>query len=81
MTNHEIILCFRISTKCLWKNIVKFFKRNLNYIRLHLNKGKSGISMVITQEQGVLTSFLGLDSLELILVKCPLILELRIITN
>jgi hypothetical protein len=37
--------------------------------------------MVITQEQGVLTSFLGLDSLELILVKCPLILELRIITN
>jgi hypothetical protein len=46
-----------------------FFKRNLNYIRLYLNKGKSGISMVITHERGVLTIFLGLHSLELILGK------------
>jgi hypothetical protein len=35
--------------------------------------------MVITHEQGVLTSFLGLDSLELILVKFSWILELWII--
>jgi hypothetical protein len=27
------------------------FKRNLTYIRLHLNKGKNGISMVIAHEQ------------------------------
>jgi hypothetical protein len=39
-----------------------FFKRNLNYIRLYLNKGKNRISKVITHEQGVLR----LDSLELI---------------
>jgi hypothetical protein len=71
MTNHEVILSFRISTKCSWRNLVKFFKRNLNYIRLYLNKVKSGISLVITHEQGVLTIFLGLDSLELILVKFP----------
>jgi hypothetical protein len=69
MTNHEVVLSFRINTKCSWRNHVNFFKRNLNYIRLHLNKGKSGISMAITHEQGVLTSFLGLDSSELILVK------------
>jgi hypothetical protein len=71
MTNHEMILCFRISTRCSWRNLVKFFKRNLNYIRLYLNKGKSGISIVITHEQGVLTSSLGFGSLELILVKFP----------
>jgi hypothetical protein len=79
MTNHEMILCIRISTKCLWRNLLKFFKRNLNYVRLYLNKGKSGIFMVITYEQGVLTSFLKLDGLELILVKFPRILVLWII--
>jgi hypothetical protein len=56
---------------CLWRNIVKFFKRNLNYIRLYLNKGRSGISMDISHEQGVLTSFLSLDSLEIILENFP----------
>jgi hypothetical protein len=71
MTNHEMILCFRISTKCLWRNLVKIFKRNLNYIKFYLNKDKIGISMVITHEQGALTSFLGLDSSELNLVKFP----------
>jgi hypothetical protein len=35
--------------------------------------------MVITNEEEVLTSFLGLDSLEQFLVKFPWILELRII--
>jgi hypothetical protein len=79
MTNHEMILCFRISTTCSWRNLVKFFKRNLNFIRLYLNKGRNGISMVITHEQGVLTSFPGLSSLELILGNFPRILELRII--
>jgi hypothetical protein len=69
MTNHEVILSFRINTKCSWRNLVKLFKRNLTYIRLHLNKGKNRISMAITHEHGVLTSFLGLDSLELILFK------------
>jgi hypothetical protein len=44
-------------------------KRNLTYIRLHLNKGKNGNSMVITHEQGVLAPFVRLDNLELILVK------------
>jgi hypothetical protein len=48
-----------------------FFKSNITYIRLHLNKGKNGNSMVITHEQGVLKSFLRLDSLEQILVKFP----------
>jgi hypothetical protein len=76
MGNHEVTLSFRISTKCSWRNFVKFFKRNLNYIRLYLNKGKSGISMVITHESRVLTSFLGLGSLELILGKFSGILEL-----
>jgi hypothetical protein len=69
MTNHEVILSFRINTKCSWRNLVKFFKRNLNYIRLLLNNAKNGISMVITQEQVVLTSFIILNRLELILVK------------
>jgi hypothetical protein len=44
-----------------------------------LNKGKDGISMVITHEQWVLTSFLRLDNLELILVQISRILELWII--
>jgi hypothetical protein len=69
MTNHEVILSHGILIKCSWRNLVKILKRNLNYIRLYLNKGKNGISMVITHEHGVLTSFLRLDSLELNLVK------------
>jgi hypothetical protein len=69
MTNHEVILCFRINTKCSWRNLVKFFKRKLNYITLYLNKGKNEIFMVITHEYGVLTNFLSLDSSELILGK------------
>jgi hypothetical protein len=56
MTNREVFLSFRSSTKCSWCNLVKFLKRNLNCIRLYLNKGKNGISMIITNEQGVLTS-------------------------
>jgi hypothetical protein len=36
-----------------------------------MNKVKNGNTMVITRELGVLTSFLSLDSLELILVKFP----------
>jgi hypothetical protein len=51
--------------------LLSSFKRNLTYIRLHLNKGKNGISLFITHEQGVLISFLRLDSLEPILVKFP----------
>jgi hypothetical protein len=50
MTNYEVILCSRINTKCSWRNLVKFFNRKLNYIRLHLNRSKNGISMVITHE-------------------------------
>jgi hypothetical protein len=69
MTNHEVILRFRLSTKCSWRNLVNFLKRNLNYVRLYINKGKSEISMVITHEQGVITCFLRLDIFELILVK------------
>jgi hypothetical protein len=41
--------------------------------------GKDGISMVITHEQWVLTSFLRLDSLELNLVQFSRFLELWII--
>jgi hypothetical protein len=41
MTHHEVILSLRISTKCSWRNLVKILKRNLIYIRLHLNKGKN----------------------------------------
>jgi hypothetical protein len=44
-----------------------------------LNKGKNGISMIITHEQGVLTSSLSLDSLELNLVQLSMNLELWII--
>jgi hypothetical protein len=79
MTNHEVFSYFRISTKCSWRNLVKFLKRNLICIRLHLNKGKNEISMVITHEQGVLTRVLRLNSLELILVPFSRILELSII--
>jgi hypothetical protein len=43
MTKLEVILSFRMSTKCSW--------RNLDYIRLHLNKAKNGISMAITHEE------------------------------
>jgi hypothetical protein len=38
---------------------------DINYLRFKLIKVKNGSTMVITHEQGVLTSFLGLDSLEL----------------
>jgi hypothetical protein len=58
--------------------LLSSFKRNLTYIRLHLKKGKNEISMPITHEQEVLTSFLSLDNLDLILVKFPQILELII---
>jgi hypothetical protein len=51
--------------------LLKFLKRNLNLIRLHLNKGKNRNSMVISHEQGVPTNFLGLGSLELILGNFP----------
>jgi hypothetical protein len=71
MTKHVVFLCFRISTKCSLRNLVKFIKRNLNCIRLYLNKGKNGIFMVITHEQGFLTSFLSFDSLALILRNFP----------
>jgi hypothetical protein len=52
MADHEVFLCLRINTKCSWCNLVMFFKRNLNYIRLYLNKGKNGISMVILMNGG-----------------------------
>jgi hypothetical protein len=42
-------------------------------------KVKNGNTMVISHEQGVITWFLRLDSLEQILVKFPRILELWII--
>jgi hypothetical protein len=71
MTKHEVISSLRRNTKCSWLNLAKFFKRNLNYIRLYLNRGRNRISMLITLEQGVLTSFLGSGSLELILGKFP----------
>jgi hypothetical protein len=48
--------------------LLSSYKRNLNYIRLYLNKGKNGISMVITHEQGILTRVLRLDNLKLFLV-------------
>jgi hypothetical protein len=64
MTNHEVIYSFRIGTKRSWQNLVKFLKRNLNCIRLYLTRAKNGNFKVITHEQGVLTSFLRLDSLE-----------------
>ncbi len=54
-------------------------KRELGLLKATPKQGRNGISMVITHEEGVLTSFQGLDSLELILVKFPLILELWII--
>jgi hypothetical protein len=69
MTKHEVILSLKISIKRSWRTLVKFLKRNLKYIRLYLTKAKSGSSMVITHEQGVPTSFLGLDSSKLILGK------------
>jgi hypothetical protein len=52
MTEHEVILRLKIRTKCSCRNLVKFFKRNLTYIRLHLNKGKNGISMAIHMNRG-----------------------------
>jgi hypothetical protein len=66
MTNHEVILSLRISTKCSWGDLVKFLKRNLTFIRLYLNKAKGENSMVITHEHGVQIIFLGLHSLALI---------------
>jgi hypothetical protein len=52
MTNHEVILNRRINTKCSCWILVKFLKRNLIYIRLHMNKAKMENFMVITHEQG-----------------------------
>jgi hypothetical protein len=69
MTKHEVILSFRRSTNCSCCILAKILEGNLNYLRLHLNKGENGDSIVITHEQGLLTSFLRLDSLGLILVQ------------
>jgi hypothetical protein len=66
-----VILSFRISTKYSCRILVMILKENINNLRLHWNKVKNGNSIVIAHEQGVLTSFLGLDSLELILVRFP----------
>jgi hypothetical protein len=79
MTKHEVIASLRISTKRSWRNLVKFLKRNLNYIRLYLNKAKSRCFYGHNSWIGVLTNFLVLDGSELILVKFSWILELWII--
>jgi hypothetical protein len=71
MTNHEVFLSIMTSTKCSRWNLVEFLKRNLYCIRLYLNKGKNGNSMVITHEQWALTCLLSLDSLALFLVNFP----------
>jgi hypothetical protein len=71
MTNNEVIYGFRMGTKCSWRNLVKFLKGNLNYIRFYLTRVKMKIFKVITHEQWVLTSFLSWDSLALILVNFP----------
>jgi hypothetical protein len=51
MTNHEVIYDFSMGTKCSWRNLVKFLKRNLNCIRFYLTRAKIEISKVITHEQ------------------------------
>jgi hypothetical protein len=56
-----------------------FFKRNLNCIRLYLDKGKNENFMVFTHEQWALTSFLSLYRLALILVNFHNFLGLGII--
>jgi hypothetical protein len=71
MTNNDVIYGFRMGTKHSWRNLVKFLKGNLNYIRFYLTRVKMEISKVITHEQWVLTSFLSCDSLALILVNSP----------
>jgi hypothetical protein len=71
MTNHEMIYGFRMDTKCSWRNLVKFLKRNLNCIRFKLTRVKMEIFKVIAHEKWDLTSFLSSDSLELILVNFP----------
>jgi hypothetical protein len=56
------------------------FKKKKPYLhKVIFNKGKNGNFIVITHEQWVLTSSLGLDSLELKLVQFSGILELWII--
>jgi hypothetical protein len=37
-----VILSLRMTTEHSWRNLVKFLKRNLNYIRRYLNKAKGG---------------------------------------
>jgi hypothetical protein len=71
MTHREEIYGFRMGTKCSWQNLVKFLKRNLNYIRFYLTRAKMEISKVITHERWALTSFLRLGSLALIFVNFP----------
>jgi hypothetical protein len=66
MTNHEVIYGFRMGTRCSWRNLIKFLKRNLNCIRFYLTRAKLEISRVITHEQWALIRFLWLGSLELI---------------
>ncbi len=50
---------------------LSFQKGKPNCINFYLTRAKLEFSMVITHEQGALTSFLGLDSSELNLVKFP----------
>jgi hypothetical protein len=77
MTNHEVIHGFRMGTKCSWRNLVKFLKRNLNCIRFYLTRAKMEISKVITHERWLLTSFLSLDNLALFLVNFFIIVGIR----
>jgi hypothetical protein len=47
---------------------------HLNYLRFKLIKVENAKSLANIHEKGALTSFLGLDSLELILVQFSLII-------
>jgi hypothetical protein len=52
MTHHEVIYGFRMGTKCSWRNLVKYLKRNLNCIRFYLTRAKIEISKVILMNNG-----------------------------
>jgi hypothetical protein len=80
MTKHKMVL--RLKRKHYGvheETLLSFEKNKLNYLRFYLNKVKNRNTMVMAHEQGDLTRFLRLDSLELILGQVSLILELWII--
>jgi hypothetical protein len=77
MNNYEVIYDFSMDTKCSWRNIAKFLKRNRNYIRFYLIRAKTKICKVITHEQKGCNKFFRVGQLRSNLGQLTIIFGIR----